>query len=701
MASATTNSNIVSKYDSMSQEELITQCKRQLMLLKNLKSKCDHLQNNLKEKNENDEKNKLQAHTVHKMQVEFDKLNDQLDIKNEEKNQIQKMLDEITQQLTVKIEQNVELSKSNRDLKNSFEKSVKKNEDIVLQLETEVQALFKEKKILKQRIKTFENESKNLNGELAENYEKLQKTQLKLKEIEKNTEVLKKTTLRLNDSDEQIQKLNKTIAEYEERIDNLQQQFKADTDERKTKYMQSLETAQTDIKCLKNIESGLRKKIDELNNQTGTMQNSIDNYQINVEERNHKVRFLENALENSIKENKTNKIFMQQTISGLKTSLDKAVIEKNSITSEYESYKIRVYSVLKQQKIKEKNNEEIEESKTELLKEQKQSEELKTYLLQAQKTILSRDNELSLLQKNYNILLKQQQLASDMAVDKDNKWMTKLKSLQHEITNTRKDNIEQANKLKRKNQDLQVANEKVVEELNKLKNEFQKYKINLIEKQNEEINDLKKQFQKKMEISPIERNTPKTLMAYNNYKYDITMIKREEGEGAEEEASSLSIGDDGESFKSLESLIEGPQILSVKMMSKKDIPTSELQCKSFEKKAMEQERKIKHLSTVCRENEQTSARLQDQNRLLKEEIRRLERNESRKESVSNLEYLKNIIVKFIKLPPSDEKSHLVPVIDTMLQLTSDEKSALQIIAQGESNERAQQSWGGYFQRWSV
>ena len=39
----------------MSQEELITQCKRQLMLLKNLKSKCDHLQNNLKEKNENDE----------------------------------------------------------------------------------------------------------------------------------------------------------------------------------------------------------------------------------------------------------------------------------------------------------------------------------------------------------------------------------------------------------------------------------------------------------------------------------------------------------------------------------------------------------------------------------------------------------------------------------------------------------------------
>ena len=52
------------------------------------------------------------------------------------------------------------------------------------------------------------------------------------------------------------------------------------------------------------------------------------------------------------------------------------------------------------------------------------------------------------------------------------------------------------------------------------------------------------------------------VMTSNNYKSDMTMLKREEGEGAEEEVSSTSICDDIESVKSFKSLIEGPQILS-------------------------------------------------------------------------------------------------------------------------------------------
>lgn len=51
------------------------------------------------------QKNKSQVQTVQKMQLEIDKLNDQLDIKIEEKIKIQKLLDDITQQLSVKIEQ--------------------------------------------------------------------------------------------------------------------------------------------------------------------------------------------------------------------------------------------------------------------------------------------------------------------------------------------------------------------------------------------------------------------------------------------------------------------------------------------------------------------------------------------------------------------------------------------------------------------
>jgi len=648
MASATTNNN-PSKYDSMSQEELITQCKRQLLLLKSLKIKCDHLQKNLTENNVNNEeslqKNKSQVLTVQKMQLEIDKLNDQLDIKNQEKIMIQKMLDDTTQQLSVKTEQHLEVSKDNQDLINLFEESKKKNKNTVFQSEKKAQDLCNENKELKQRINNLENESKDLNKKLLENCQKLQTSQAKLEENEEITEELEKTTLKLNDSNERIKQMNKKIAEYENNIDNLQQQ-------------------------------------------------------VDIENEKKKIELLENALKNSIAKSEKNKLLMQQKISGLETSLDKVVLKKNSILSEYESYKVRVYSVLKKEKGKKEKNEPKKINKIELEKEQNDTKKLKDCLLQSQKTIASRENELCLLQKDYNALFKQQQLESDVANEKDNKWKMKLKSLQNEITNTRKANVEQMSLLKRNNQDLLVANEKIVKELDQFKNKFQEYKIRILEK-NDEINDLKKQLQNKIEILPMDRIKKNDVMTSNNYKSDMTMLKREEGEGAEEEVSSTSICDDIESVKSFKSLIEGPQILSVKMKSKIDNTNNVVQCKSLEKKALDQDRKIKHLSIVCRESEQTSARLMDQNRLLKEEIRRLERNESRKESLSNLEYLKNIIIKFIKLPPSDEKSHLIPVIGTMLQLTYDEKSALQTIAQGESNEQAQESWGRYFQRWSV
>lgn len=58
-------------------------------------------------------------------------------------------------------------------------------------------------------------------------------------------------------------------------------------------------------------------------------------------------------------------------------------------------------------------------------KEQNDTKKLKDCLLQSQKTIASRENELCLLQKDYNALFKQQQLESDVANEKDNKWKMK------------------------------------------------------------------------------------------------------------------------------------------------------------------------------------------------------------------------------------------------------------------------------------
>jgi uncharacterized small protein (DUF1192 family) len=57
-------------------------------------------------------------------------------------------------------------------------------------------------------------------------------------------------------------------------------------------------------------------------------------------------------------------------------------------------------------------------------------------------------------------------------------------------------------------------------------------------------------------------------------------------------------------------------------------------------------KKINHLTDLLHESEANSIRLSDQTKLLKEEIRRLERNQERqKEASANMEYLKNVILK--------------------------------------------------------
>lgn len=54
--------------------------------------------------------------------------------------------------------------------------------------------------------------------------------------------------------------------------------------------------------------------------------------------------------------------------------------------------------------------------------------------------------------------------------------------------------------------------------------------------------------------------------------------------------------------------------------------------------------------------------------------------------MANLEYLKNVLLQFIFLKAGSERQRLLPVIDTMLQLSPEEKGKLYAIAQGRIYE---------------
>lgn len=134
-----------------------------------------------------------------------------------------------------------------------------------------------------------------------------------------------------------------------------------------------------------------------------------------------------------------------------------------------------------------------------------------------------------------------------------------------------------------------------------------------------------------------------------------------------------------------------------------------------EKILQAKETQIKHLSSLLSEAEQDVAKLNQQNDLLKEEIRRQERSEERDAHIHNSEYLKNVIFKvqqrgscnstlllinisssFQFMTTKEEKVHLVPVLTTMLKLSPAETQKLQAAAKGNlAGDSPRSGWTNY------
>lgn len=123
---------------------------------------------------------------------------------------------------------------------------------------------------------------------------------------------------------------------------------------------------------------------------------------------------------------------------------------------------------------------------------------------------------------------------------------------------------------------------------------------------------------------------------------------------------------------------------------------------STSRRSPENKSNFERLRELLEESESSNLLLTEQNRILKEEIRRLERAISRTEVAQNLEYLKNILIKFISLETgSSEKQQLIPVIKTILKLDSNEEKLLTESAAAEfftaspDDHSASESWTSF------
>ena len=173
--------------------------------------------------------------------------------------------------------------------------------------------------------------------------------------------------------------------------------------------------------------------------------------------------------------------------------------------------------------------------------------------------------------------------------------------------------------------------------------------------------------------------------------------------------------------KTLENVLFGNNSYSRMSSSNGDKPRHvlfedvELERQRIEEELNRTKYRLLNTTELLNESELNNVRLSEQVTVLKDEIRRIERNMDRAESISNLEYLKNIVLKFFILKSSHERLQLIPVLVTMLKLSPDEQAKLVRVAQqtapydslpnanpssGQpSNENSQSTWGSYLGMW--
>uniref|UniRef100_F6PH58 GRIP domain-containing protein n=1 Tax=Ciona intestinalis TaxID=7719 RepID=F6PH58_CIOIN len=667
-----------------------------------------------------------QASNVQMMQLECDKLQDEVDQINKEKSSIQKSLDETLNQLTAsqveKAKLSEQLDSTNSDvlaLQNSkaeVEQLLNETKTLVTLIEKEKENVSKEKKLF-QELEATKIQISTLSKSVDDYARKLKESQTALKDAEmviKNVKQHGLMSLEMEQYEKTVEGLQSNITELssknqelkseiiglEEKITSLQEERKEgeklriEAEDRVTKTKETLDVTRDELSNSKALEKELNIQVSEGTSQICLLTEETEQQKLDLASQSSENRVLQEQIV-ALKTSTTRNIeTLERRLHSAQMEVESLKSEKETLKHDYESYKVRVHSVLKQQKSKD-TQPPAKQDTTEINNLKLTMEQIKMKLHESQNILASREGELDLLQGDYDRLLRQQQESSDSAVEREGRWKSRVKSLQQELASVRKQYADALQNISDREDSVSAASQL---EMQRMKEDHEKV-VSLIK---EDVAHLERELQKarsdaKRNPLPYHYHRPPleshpSMMSSVDYR----SVAREDGEGEE--------NPDRSSVVSFEQILKTPnQIKSVTVLSDTVSLSSEVQLKQLESRFEAQSKQLEHLSEVASENEATTARLIDQNQVLKDEIRRLEKNQERQASVSNLEYLKNVIYKFATLPPCDEKQHLLPVLDTMLKLTAEEKLTLQTIALGDNTVTESQEasgWGSYLQRWS-
>uniref|UniRef100_A0A8C3LW64 GRIP and coiled-coil domain containing 2 n=1 Tax=Chrysolophus pictus TaxID=9089 RepID=A0A8C3LW64_CHRPC len=645
------------------------------------------------------------AESYKNLLMEYDKQGEELDSEKGRANSLERQIDDLTRQLQLSSQQHDQLHSANEDLLARVETlqcNSKLLEAQILELqkvkakaekELEAEKLLKEQKI-KEHSGTL-REVEELQMQLQKEKKYLQKIMQELELAKKDAQKSTLMDMEIADYEKLVKELNQKITDKDSRIEDLEQETgiqkqKQETLQEEIKSLQS--TMQQDEERNAKIKQLLVKTKKELADSKQALTLAHQSIAALTSEK-HKVQ---EHLRTSSEQHQRTLSAYQQKIATLQEECRAAQAEQASVTSEFESYKVRVHNVLKQQKNKSASQAETEGAKQEREQLEMVIEQLKVKLQETQHNLQMNAAEFQALQSEHDTLLERHNKMLQETVAKEAELREKFCTIQSENMVMKTEHAQALSQLTAQNEAL--------------RNNFRDQVRNLQEEHRKTVETLQQQlsrveaqlFQLKSEPSTrgpaVSNPVPKNLRERRNTDLpvlDVHAVAREEGEGMET-TDTESVSSASTYIPSLEQLLNSPETKPETSQWQTELTKDELI-----EKLSTTTKSADHLNELLRESEATNAILMEQIKLLKSEIRRLERNQEREKSVANLEYLKNVLLQFIFLKSGSERERLLPVIDTMLQLSPEEKGKLVAIAQGEEESSSRPSgWASYLHSWS-
>uniref|UniRef100_L7M576 Putative hyaluronan mediated motility receptor n=1 Tax=Rhipicephalus pulchellus TaxID=72859 RepID=L7M576_RHIPC len=544
-------------------------------------------------------------------------------------------------------------------------------------------------------IKVLEEQVSEANKQLLAEKEEHTKTAAQLEKVQKESQIHKLLDLEIADFEHTVAELNKQlkekndqldctrkeslayqskIASLAEQISFLEDQKKAD-DERLLAYKETVANLKEELLKSRKCEEELRQAEVRLESEVKAGQLREQDLKKNYATVSQELLVLESTLRTERERHRQNIRTLESDIASLRGKLQSANEELQNSKLEFEKYKVRAHSVLKQ---RQKNAAGADNGETTDAHSQGVIDQMKRQIEHLAEQLQRSQAETKTARDEYDLVAQQHQSVLLELEKQQKEWRNRLDEV------VKQNSVDMGNELEKQ---LNLQYEKLTT----------KYQNKLAEQEAEHEQVLQQHLQTiealKREVAEIQQNTQRPSSPQEELAAvgDISTLERQAAEGSESVSPAQplllqtvpwELVPTG-SAATLESLLN-PRSMEAPPHDKTD------------------DKSVRHLAELLNESESNNLRMTEQIRVLKEEIRRHERNYERQKHAVNLEYLKNIIMKFVTLRGGSEKERLVPVLTTMLKLSPEEKKDLEAVVAKEIQQDAAgaSNWGGYLPRWT-